>query len=120
MQPTVMFRPSMKHRILAEPQPRLEQRTDGTLCALREGVSVPVTVRPWCPWSDARRYISLRDDDNQEVVLVKDPSELDPVSRDALERVLAEAGFLLEVTRVLAVEEEGAIAHRTRRASLGP
>jgi uncharacterized protein DUF1854 len=120
MQPTVMFRPSMKHRILAEQPPRLERRADGTLCALREGVSVPVIVRPCFPWSEARRYISLRDDDNQEVVLVQDPSELDPVSREALERALAEAGFLLEVTRVLAVEEEVEIRHWTVLTRQGP
>jgi len=111
MQPTVMFRPSMKHRIMAAEQPKLEHRTDGTLRALRAGAAIPVTVRPCFPWSEARRYISLRDDDNQEVALVKDPAELDPASRDALEQALAEAGFLLEVSRVLEVEEEVEIRH---------
>lgn len=111
MQPTVMFRPSMKHRIMAQEHPELEYRTDGTLCVIRGETAIPVTVRPCFPWSESRRYISLRDDDNQEVSLVKDPAELDPASRGALEQALAEAGFLLEVTRVLEVEEEVEIRH---------
>ena len=115
MQPTVLFRPSLKYRIIAEQSPRLERRADGTLCVIAEvGGSQrprPVVVRPCFPWSESRRYISLRDDDNQEVALIKDPAELDPASRSALEQALAEAGFLLEVIRVLEVEEEVEIRH---------
>ena len=111
MQPTVLFRPSMKHRIMAQPHPVLEYRADGSLCVLREDRTTPVTVRPCFPWSEARRWVSLRDDEHTEVALVKDPAELDPGSRDALERALADAGFLLEVTRVVAVEEEVEIRH---------
>lgn len=110
----------MKHRIMAHEPARLEYRADGTLCAFRAGSALPVTVRPCFPWSEARRYISLRDDANQEVVLVKDPAELDPASRDALEHALAEAGFLLEVTGVLAVEEEVEIRHWNVRTRQGP
>jgi len=100
----------MKHRLLAAP-PTLERRGDGTLCLVGDAGRTPVTVRPCFPWSEARRYISLRDDDNQEIALVRNPAELEPGSRDALEQALAEAGFLLEVTRVLAVEEEVEIRH---------
>lgn len=118
MQPTVLFRPSMKHRILAHEQPAIGYRADGSLCVTRGETVIPVTVRPCFPWSESRRYISLRDDDHNEVALVKDAATLDPESRAALEQALAEAGFLLEVTEVLRVEEEVEIRHwqvRTRQ-----
>lgn len=118
MQPTVLFRPSMKHRILAHEQPIVGYRADGSLCVTRGETVIPVTVRPCFPWSESRRYISLRDDDHNEVALVKDAATLDPESRAALEQALAEAGFLLEVTQVHTVEEEVEIRHwrvRTRQ-----
>ena len=111
MQPTVLFRPSMKHRIMTQTRPTLEYRADGSLCVLRGGVAIPVTVRPCFPWSEARRWVSLRDDEHAEVALVSDPAELDAGSRSALEHALADAGFLLEVTQVLEVEEEVEIRH---------
>ena len=66
----------------------------------------PVTVLRCFPWAEPCRFVSLRDDSGAEVGLVSDPAELDRDSRDALEEALAEAGFLLEVTAVLAVQEE--------------
>ena len=42
---------------------------------------------------------------------MRDPAELEAESRSALERALADAGFLLEVTQVLEVEEEVEIRH---------
>jgi len=110
----------MKHRLLTPEPPRLERRLDGTLCLYREGTAVPVTVRPCFPWSEARRYLSLRDDVNQEVALIQDPGQLDPASREALEQALVEAGFLLEVTRVLEVEEEVEIRHWRVETRQGP
>jgi hypothetical protein len=108
----------MKHRILAHEHPTLEYRADGSLCVMRGDTAIPVTVRPCFPWSESQRYISLRDDDHNEVALVKDAAALDPESRAVLEQALAEAGFLLEVTQVLKVEEEVEIRHwrvRTRQ-----
>ena len=58
------------------------------------------------PWSDPGRFISLRDFDEEEVALVRQLSELDPGSRKTLEEGLAEAGFVLEVTKIHEIEEE--------------
>jgi hypothetical protein len=63
------------------------------------------------PWAEPGRYVSLRDDTGAEVALVRDPAELDSVSRNALESALAEAGFLLEVTGILAVDAEVEVRH---------
>jgi hypothetical protein len=84
----------------------LREAGDGRLVVVSGEGSVPVRVRQCFPWSEPTRHISLRDDDEQEVARVDDPAALGDESRRALERALAEAGFVLEVTRVLAVEEE--------------
>ena len=85
---------------------RLDRADDGRLLITKDGGAVPVRLRQCFPWSDPQRHLSLRDDADREVALVEDPSTLDPHSRHALEQALAEAGFVLEVTRVVAVEEE--------------
>jgi hypothetical protein len=85
---------------------RLRSASDGRLIAFTERGPVPVRVRQCFPWSEPHRHLSLRDTEDKEVALVADPASLGAASREALERALAEAGFVLEVTRVLSIEEE--------------
>ena len=85
---------------------RLRSAPDGRLLALTARGAVPVRVRQCFPWSEPHRHLSLRDVEDKEVMLVDDPASLGSASRDALERALAEAGFVLEVTRVVSIEEE--------------
>jgi hypothetical protein len=84
----------------------LRNAGDGRLIAIVEGVAVPVRLRQCFPWSEPQRHLSLRDEDDEEVALVEDPATLGEESRRALEHALAEAGFVLEVVRVLSIEEE--------------
>jgi hypothetical protein len=84
----------------------LRSAGDGGLVAIVDGEEVRVRVRQCFPWSEPRRHLSIRDHEEREVALVEDPAMLDPESRDALERALVEAGFVLAVTRVLAINEE--------------
>ena len=84
----------------------LEQRADGRLWAVRGGEERAVWVRRCFPWSEPGHFLSLRDSDEEEFALVRDPAELDAASRDALEAALAVAGFVFEITRVLEIEEE--------------
>ena len=51
-------------------------------------------------------YVSLRDSDEREFVLVRGTTDLDETSRDVLKQALAEAGFVLEITRIESVDEE--------------
>jgi hypothetical protein len=83
----------------------LERRIDGQLWATHGGLTRPVRVQRCFPWSEPGRYVSLRDED-REVAFVDDPESLDAASRRALEDTLVEAGFVFEVTRVHAIEEE--------------
>jgi hypothetical protein len=84
----------------------LEQRADGRLWAVRGDEERAVWVRRCFPWSEPARYLSLRDADEEEFALVREPAELDAASRDALAAALALAGFVFEITRVLEIEEE--------------
>jgi hypothetical protein len=98
----------MLELVTSESADELELRSaqDGRLVAVVDGESIPVRLRQCFPWSEPHRYLSLRDDEDQEVALVDDPAALAPESRTVLERALAEAGFVLEVVRVLSIEEE--------------
>lgn len=84
----------------------LQNAGDGRLLAIVDGEPVAVRLRQCFPWSEPGRYLSVRDDADREIALVEDLAVLAPESRRALELALAEAGFVLEVTRVLAIEEE--------------
>lgn len=85
----------------------LRRGGDGRLVAIVDGAPVAVRLRQCFPWSEPHRQLSLRDREDREVALVEDPAALpDEESRRALEEALAEAGFVLEVTRVLAIDEE--------------
>src|SRR3990172_8226594 len=89
----------------------LERRADGRLWAARGGAARPVCVLRCFPWSEPVRFVSLRDDDENEVALVADPAKLDDQSRSALEAELARAGVVFEVTGGLAIEGGGEIRH---------
>ena len=84
----------------------LRNQGDGRLEALIGERVVAVKLRQCFPWSEPTRHISLRDNDDKEIALVEDPGSLDAESRQAFEQAVAEAGFVLEVTRVLEIEEE--------------
>src|SRR2546425_3989649 len=89
----------------------LERRADGRLWAARGDVERAVWVRRCFPWSEPARFVSLRDDEDREFALVRDPAELDPASRRVLEETMVAAGFVFEITRVMAIEEEVEIRH---------
>jgi len=98
----------------------LQNAGDGRLVAVTANGPVAVRLRQCFPWSEPRRFLSLRNDSDEEIALVEDPAALDGESRQALEVALAEAGFVLEVTRVAAIEEEVEIRHWTVETVHGP
>ena len=84
----------------------LRRGSDGRLFIVTEKGPVTVRLRQCFPWSQSGKHLSLRNKDDKEIAYVEDPADLTPESRRALEHALAEAGFVLEVTRVLEIEEE--------------
>ena len=105
---------------LEERELRLERRQDGQLWALAGERACPVWVRRCFPWTEPGRFVSLRDREEEEVALLADLAELDPDSRRALEAALAEAGFVLEVEGVDAIEDEIEIRVFQVRTRQGP
>jgi hypothetical protein len=93
---------------------------NGCLFAVVDGEAVSVRLRQCFPWSEPHRHLSLRDEDDEEVALVEDPATLAPESRSALEQALAEAGFVLEVLRVIAIDEEVEIRQWKVETKHGP
>ncbi len=85
---------------------RLERGTDGQLWALCDGQEQAVKVTRCFPWTEPSRFVSLRSDEDDEVALIRDTTELDDASRAALEHSLVEAGFVLEVEAIENVDEE--------------
>jgi len=98
----------------------LEWRADGSLWAMRGDDECAVSVRRSFPWTEPTRHLSLRDADEEEFALVKDPAELDARSRAALEQALAVAGFVFEITRVLEIDEEVEIRRWRVETRQGP
>ena len=99
---------------------RLRTAPDGRLIAHTMTGPVAVRVRQCFPWSEPHRHLSLRDNEEKEVVFVEDPASLGAASRDALERAVAEAGFVLAVTRVVSIEEEVEIRQWVVETRHGP
>lgn len=87
----------------------LHNAGDGRLFVMVDDELVSVQLRQCFPWSQPTRYLSLwsgSGSDERELALVEDPAALSPESRLAIEHALATAGFVLQVTHVLSVEEE--------------
>lgn len=117
---TSLVRQSEDGATRKSPGLRLEWRADGSLWALRGDEERPVSVRRCFPWTEPTRHLSLRDADEEEFALVRDPAELDARSRAALEMALAVAGFVFEVIRVLEIEEEVEIRRWRVETRQGP
>ena len=98
----------------------IEERPDGRLMAIRDGEACAVTVRQAFPWSEPGRFLSLRNDDDDEFALVEDVRGLDAESRRTLEAALVPAGFVLEVVRVLEIHEEVEVRHWKTETRQGP
>jgi hypothetical protein len=111
---------TLRHEANAQPE-ELPLRTagDGRLVAIVNGDAIPVRLRQCFPWSEPGRQLSLRDDDDREVALVEDPETLSEESRLALDLALADAGFVLEVVRVVSIEEEVEIRQWTVETAHG-
>ena len=89
-----------------EGTPELHRSEDGQLYTEGAQGRIPVRVVRCFPWAEPGRYVSLRDTDDEEVALIRDVADLKNGSRRALLEALYEAGFVLEIEAVLAVEEE--------------
>jgi hypothetical protein len=98
----------------------LRNADDGRLTVDVDGSAIAVRLRQCFPWSEPHRHLSLRDDTDREVALVEDPELLTVASRSAIEQALAVAGFVLDVTRVVSIDEEVEIRTWMVETTQGP
>jgi hypothetical protein len=84
----------------------LELDAAGRLWLRRGELSRPVVPVRCFPWSAPSELLSLRDENDTELLFLEQPDQLDPASARALELALATAAFVLEVERVLSIEED--------------
>ena len=100
---------------------RLERRADGQIWMPRDDkADVAVRACPCFPWTQPGRYVSLRDNEDGEMTFVTDLAELDDETRALMEEALAEAGFVLEITRVDAIDTEFEIRNWRVQTRQGP
>ena len=104
MKPTV-YAPCVEYELRKDAL-SLQQRVDGQLWAVQGDSARAVSVRRCFPWSEPSRFVSLGDRDDKEVALIREPTNLDEASREALEQALVEAGFLLQIVKIKDVDEE--------------
>ncbi len=86
--------------------PKLERRVDGKLWLVRETVSVAVELVRCFPWTSPKRYLSLRDAEGQEQGFLENVDELDAASRRAVEATLSRSSFVLEIVKIVSVQED--------------
>jgi hypothetical protein len=97
---------------------RIERSATGEIFFVRDGKSTGARLCSCFPWSESRRYISLRDYEANELALIEDLGDLDQESRAAVEMALGETDFVFEVEEVLSLVTEFEIRNwrvRTRQ-----
>jgi len=85
---------------------RVERRRDGRLWVVDANGETPVELTRCFPWSAPGKYLSLRDERGEERAFVPSTEQLDPSSRITVEATLSRAGFVLDVTRIVSIEED--------------
>lgn len=100
--------------------PRIRRDEAGRLTILHEDEWVYVEMRPCFPWRRPREYLSLRNDEKEELALVRHLNDLDDESRTAIEAALEEAQFAFTVTGIEAIEKDFEIRIWNVRTLSGP
>ena len=98
----------------------ITRSNSGQITAMIDGVSTVVQVRQCFPWSQPKQYISLRDDKNNEIALIKDLAELDESSRDVIAESLTDVGFVFEIQSIQSLQTEFEIRNWKVTTRQGP
>jgi hypothetical protein len=84
----------------------LQTDTKGRLVLRRPGEEPQedVRIRRAFPWSGPGRYISVRDSEGKELLLIDDLAALDPRQRKVIETALATTSFIPRIVSVRMVD----------------
>ena len=67
---------------------------------------VPVNPCPCFPWSEKGQFISLRDDEGNELALIEDVATLRPEDQTRIHEALDAGQFTFEITRIDEIERD--------------
>jgi hypothetical protein len=101
---------------------RIERDDAGQLVVHLDGSDQPVTdakVRKCFPWSVPEGYLSVRDSDGKEVVLLKTLDELDDASRDVVTEELERTTFNPQIHKILNFRHEFGVTSVTADTDRG-
>ena len=79
---------------------------DSRIRVVRDGREIPVNIFCCFPWSAPGDYISLRDDNEEEVAFVSHLADIEKQSRKVLESALEKSGFVMEITSIKNIDED--------------
>lgn len=72
----------------------------------QRGEWTPVNPCPCFPWSRAGTFISLRDDDDNELAFIEDISSLSEADQTRVKNVLGSGQFTFEITKIHSIERD--------------
>jgi len=104
------------------PLDRVERNADGQLVVHLKGGDGPLVdarVARYFPWSMPDAYVSIRDSDGREVVMLKTLDELEPASRRIVEDELRDKVFNPKILRVHKYTREFGISSMTAETDRG-
>ena len=84
----------------------LDRDAQGRLVLKRTGEEdvVDVRIRRAFPWSKPSHYISIRNSEGKELLMIEDLSALDPVKRRFVDDALAEVSFVPRIERIESID----------------
>ncbi len=85
---------------------RFYREESGELFLEFKGKRKSVHLKPCFPWTDPRRYISVRDKEDKEVLYIDSIAEIDGDSRDAVKAALAESSYVMHIKKILELRED--------------
>lgn len=94
--------------------------TDGQLFLYRGNERLLVFATLCFPWTDPDHYLSLKDIDGKEIMLIKDFKSLDKKSYEAIQLPLAHARFSFEITAIASIKEDFQLRVWTVTTTSGP
>ncbi len=88
------------------PTPTLLQLPDGRLALQSESGPQPVQLCRCFPWSHPDHFLSLRNQEGEELLFLQSPDELDPASSALLKSELTRSGTLFEIESIQSLRKE--------------
>ena len=91
----------------------------GRLFLLTEGREIEAHIKSCFPWSEDKQFFSIRDSEDNELVLLESLDDLDPENRSIFEEFRKMSNFIIRITSVNHVEEDVELRHFDVETNIG-